>query len=214
MLVCNFLCDSPNKHTVLGRTTVQCSPFAHYDVIKWKHLPRYWPFVRGIHRSPVNSPHKRQCRGAVVFSLIWLWTNRWVNNRDAGDLRRHGAHYDVIVMTWKTSYQFWFEDFDYDIFFGYAMRCLRYYVSDKMSNCQWILISKHVCWTFDTNLDVGEAWWWGKGQTVRILALIFYDMIYQCIVFVVVGNELQNSLTHHSIIVTLKIIALNFCLNL
>ena len=33
-----------------------CSP--HDDVIKWKHFPRYWPFVRGIHRSPVNSPHK------------------------------------------------------------------------------------------------------------------------------------------------------------
>ena len=29
------------------------------DVIKWKHFPRYWPYVRGIHRSPVNSPHKR-----------------------------------------------------------------------------------------------------------------------------------------------------------
>ena len=23
------------------------------DVIKWKHFPRYWPFVRGIHRPPV-----------------------------------------------------------------------------------------------------------------------------------------------------------------
>ena len=31
----------------------------HDDVIKWKHFPRYWPFVWGIHRSPVNSPHKR-----------------------------------------------------------------------------------------------------------------------------------------------------------
>ena len=30
----------------------------HDDVIKWKHFPRYWPFVGGIHRSPVNSPHK------------------------------------------------------------------------------------------------------------------------------------------------------------
>ena len=28
----------------------------HGDVIKWKHLPRYWPFVRGIQWSPVNSP--------------------------------------------------------------------------------------------------------------------------------------------------------------
>ena len=32
----------------------------HDDVIKWKHFPRYWPFVRRIHRSPVNSPHKGQ----------------------------------------------------------------------------------------------------------------------------------------------------------
>ena len=30
----------------------------HDDVIKWKHFPRYWPFMRGIHRSPANSPHK------------------------------------------------------------------------------------------------------------------------------------------------------------
>ena len=38
--------------------------FLHDDVNKWKHFPRYWPFVRGIHRSPVNSPHKGQWRGA------------------------------------------------------------------------------------------------------------------------------------------------------
>ena len=70
----------------------------HDDVIKWKHIPRYWPFVRGIHRSPVNSPHKGQWCGALVFSLICARINRWENNREAGDLRRHGAHYDVIVM--------------------------------------------------------------------------------------------------------------------
>ena len=71
----------------------------HDDVIKWKHFPRYWPFVRGIHRSPVNSPHKGQWRGALMFSLICVWINGWVNNREAGDLRRYRAHYDVIVMT-------------------------------------------------------------------------------------------------------------------
>ena len=36
-----------------------------------------------------------------MFSLILAWTNVWANNGDAGDLRRHRAHYDVIVMTWK-----------------------------------------------------------------------------------------------------------------
>ena len=70
----------------------------HDDVIKWKHFPRYWPFVRGIHRSPVNSPHKGQWRGALMFTLICARINGWVNNREAGDLRRHSAHSDVIVM--------------------------------------------------------------------------------------------------------------------
>ena len=69
----------------------------HDDVIKWKHFPRYWPFVRGIHRSPANSPHKGQCRGALMFSLICAWINAWVNNREAGDLSCHRAHYDVIA---------------------------------------------------------------------------------------------------------------------
>ena len=50
----------------------------HDDVIKWKHFPRYWPCVRGIHRSPVNSPHEGQWHGAFMFSvrntseLTWL----------------------------------------------------------------------------------------------------------------------------------------------
>ena len=59
---------------------------------------RNWPFVRGIRRSPVNSPHKGQWRGALMFSLICAWINCRVNNCDAGDLRRHCAHYDVTVM--------------------------------------------------------------------------------------------------------------------
>ena len=45
---------------------------------------------------PVNSPHKGQWRGALMFSFAWI--NDWVNNREAGDLRRHRGHYDVIVM--------------------------------------------------------------------------------------------------------------------
>ena len=68
----------------------------------WRHqmesFPRYWPFVRGIHRSPVNSPHKGQWRGALVFSLICTRINGWVNTGEAGDLRRHRALYDVIVL--------------------------------------------------------------------------------------------------------------------
>ena len=68
----------------------------HDDVIKSKHFPRRRPFVRGIHRSSVNSAHKGQWRRAYVFYMPlnkrlskqwWAW---W--------LRRHRAHYDVIEM--------------------------------------------------------------------------------------------------------------------
>ena len=80
--------------------------FCFYDdVIKWNHFPRYWPFMRGIHWSPVKSPHKGQRRGALMFFFICAWIERWVNNREAGDLRRHRAHYDVIVMLENASYR-------------------------------------------------------------------------------------------------------------
>ena len=73
--------------------------FTHDDVIKWKNFPHYWSFVRGIHQSPVNYPHKDQWRRALMFSLICTWRNVWENNHEAGDLRRHRAHYDVNVMS-------------------------------------------------------------------------------------------------------------------
>ena len=66
--------------------------------MKWKHYPRYWSFGRGINWSPVNSPHKGQWHGALLFSLIFTWINGWVHSREAGDFRRHRAHYGVIVM--------------------------------------------------------------------------------------------------------------------
>ena len=76
----------------------------YYDISWWRHqiekkIPRYWPFVQGIHRSPMNSSHKGQWRGALVFPVICAWINGWVNNRKAGDLRRHCGHYDVVVMS-------------------------------------------------------------------------------------------------------------------
>ena len=73
---------------------------------KWKHFTRYWPFVWGIHRSPVNSPHKVQWRGALIFSLICTW----VNNREAGELRRHRANSDVTVMSKTASAQIYYTD--------------------------------------------------------------------------------------------------------
>ena len=86
-----------------NNTAERFNTVPHDDVIKWKHFPRYWTFVRRIHRSPVNFPHKGQWRGALMFSLICARINGWVNT---GDLRRHRAHYDVIVIISTSSPDF------------------------------------------------------------------------------------------------------------
>ena len=73
----------------------EASPYSsikHDDVIKWKHFPCYWPFV------PVNSLHKGQWHVALMFSLICVWINGWVNNREAADWRSCRANYDVTVI--------------------------------------------------------------------------------------------------------------------
>ena len=68
----------------------------------WRHQMETFSALLALceGNSPVTGefPHKGQWRGALTFSLIYDWINGWVNNREAGDLRRHRAHYDVIVM--------------------------------------------------------------------------------------------------------------------
>ena len=51
--------------------------------------------------------HKGQWRGALMCSLIYVWIYSWVNNHEAGDLRRYRAHYDVIVMTHAIHIRCW-----------------------------------------------------------------------------------------------------------
>ena len=78
----------------------------HDGVITWKHFSRYWPFRRGIHWSPVNSPHKGHWHGALMFSLICAWINGWVNNGEADDLWRHcNIDEDLRMETWQWAYQ-------------------------------------------------------------------------------------------------------------
>ena len=62
----------------------------------WRHQMEI--FSAG--NSPVTGefPSQSQRRGALMFSLIWAWMNGWINNREAGDLIRQRAHYDVIIM--------------------------------------------------------------------------------------------------------------------
>ena len=107
----------------------------HDDVMKWKHFPRYWPFIRGIHWSPVDSPHKVHLRGALIFSLICAWTNGCANNRDTGDLRRHGAHCDVIVM--------------YNLRKRGCWCSTEYWYNTQYQTHVWMLIIIHDFWKYD-----------------------------------------------------------------
>ena len=52
--------------------------------------------------------HKGQWRGASMF-FMYTWINDWVNNREAGDLMRHCAHYDVIIKGIHTSSMLWWD---------------------------------------------------------------------------------------------------------
>ena len=101
---------------------ISCLPGADSIHISWwrhqmENFPRYWPFVRGIHRSPVNSMHRGQCRGALLFTLMSVWINGWVNNGEAGNLRRHHAHFDDIVKCINLN-------MDDNPFFGETSRCV------------------------------------------------------------------------------------------
>ena len=83
-----------------------------YTVAWWRHQMETFSMLLALSagnspvtsESPVNSPHKGQWHGALVFHLICAWINGWVNIRKAGDLRCHRAHYDVIVMLQSVAY--------------------------------------------------------------------------------------------------------------
>ena len=119
------------------------NPGSHHDVIKWKHFPCCWPFVRGIHCHrwiPI-----RKASDAELW--YFLWTNIWVHNQDAGDLRRHRAHYDVTVM--HTIYGSYFHGHD-----GWRklFLCLSFvwYVSQRQTlpstqQTLWSFLSKDNC---------------------------------------------------------------------
>ena len=109
-----------------------------------KHFPRHWPFVRGIHRSPVNSPHKGQWRGALMFSLISAWINGWVNNGEAGDLRRHLDHYGVTVMASDNEFgSMTNPDFQQIVF-------------------QWYMIEERTTWDVEMCLQMETVWSLGR----------------------------------------------------
>ena len=86
--------DFTSFHPINVCIFVQWGDFgSHDDIIKWKPFPCYWPFVRGIH-------HRTKASDTELWCFLWSAPelSGWVNNREAGDLRCHHAHYVISVM--------------------------------------------------------------------------------------------------------------------
>ena len=67
-------------------------PRVAYDVIKWKRFVRYWPFVRWIHRSPVNSLHRGKWGGTLIFVGNPSMNNEFISQR---------VKYIEVSMCWR-----------------------------------------------------------------------------------------------------------------
>ena len=91
--------------TCVQWTHLLCCQLCRFRYPWWRHQMETFSALLALSagNSPVTGefPHKGQWRGALMFSLICAWINGWVNNREAGDLRRYRAHYDVTVMLLK-----------------------------------------------------------------------------------------------------------------
>ena len=114
--------------------------------------------------------------GALMFSLICAWINGWVNNRQAGDLKRHRAHYDVTVMinvyalTWS-----WFQGKRWKLsrncYFGWICQFLLYHQHQNTHYGDVILsamASQIICVSIVTGefptqraskADIFSIWW-------------------------------------------------------
>ena len=68
------------------------------NILPWHGSPLcYWPFVRGIHWSSMDYPHKRLAAQALIFSLMLAWTNCWTNIPVPGYFTRYDTHVKVFA---------------------------------------------------------------------------------------------------------------------
>ena len=166
------------SHAYLGKFLISCllwNPhqtwnLLHYSEVKirvsyeiliilWRYqiqtISSLLALCERIHRSPVDSPHKGQWRGALMFSLICAWTNGWAKNRDAGDLRRHRTHYGAIVIIFKWILHNWYI-YIYMLELHVSVSTQKIWTRWEISEIRYILLScyqlLHVTvWVFQIN---------------------------------------------------------------
>ena len=143
--VFNITCRTTSHESNLRRFRLN-----HDDVIKWKHFPRYWPFVRGIHRWIPRT----KASDAELWCFIWSapWINGWVSNREAGDLKRLRIGYADPAKKWlgwnKTSYIYskslWHGSAPFYLLWSTLKHCFQLCDTYIISHACGVLKHKHI----------------------------------------------------------------------
>ena len=99
---CVYFCEHNTRNSTWGVGSYLSRCCRHLPYPWWRHPMETFPALLVIcaGNSPVTGefPSQRPVTRNFGVSLICTWINDRVNNREAGDLRRHRAHYDVTVV--------------------------------------------------------------------------------------------------------------------
>ena len=147
---------------------------------------------------PVNSPHKGQWCGAFMFSLICVRINAWINNHEAGDLRRYPAHYDITLMI-ILLLQLWQNEISWECTVMYLVFLTLKYICVLSMSCNvvrswWVLIpywlmdmNKQFTWTtIDYRVKVSQIWrqrcgkYWGNGEVSKYWPTLQRQVHFDC----------------------------------
>ena len=143
----------------------------HADVIKWKHFPRYWPFLRGIHRSPEFPAHRPVTRSFDVFFDLhpnkrlsgqeWCWWFEtqlcplWYHPNETCYFnlsRRHELHATSQCNEKSQKYKLFFYIFSKP----YVYKCL---IKSGTKHCTNAKITHHTCDDFGIGTSPGIIKW-------------------------------------------------------
>ena len=107
------------------------------DIIKWKHFSRYWPFVRGFHRSPAQRPVTRSfdvffdlCLNKRLSKQSLGW---WLETPSRSSWRHNNELFNFHFSIHYTTFDVWVKKFcriskgtfeiPYKISYTYIERC-------------------------------------------------------------------------------------------
>ena len=154
-----------------------------------------WEFTD---RSPVNSPHKGQWRGALMFSLICTWMNGWVNKANRRDLIAATGLVFSLKIGFKSLTSMWP---------GNLMEDLKKQQRTSSILCQSLCIiskpSVNSNWSYSPEmLNLGKNWWffcplWPQNwrwpwKTIRQIFSATWNFVLHLIAIYKFEMELQS----------------------